>query len=619
MKILLSFLTSIFFVVGSFSADTALNAAASSKESFEYAAAINKLSVVQFSSLSLEEKRFLARLYFLDGYDLKALEIFSHLESVVWQDLVYKGLCYEAVGKNDLAVEAYNTSLKSQENSIALYRLGKIYFHRNDFVVAAQFFTRTIALDKSIRLAYYYLGKCSLNIGNFVKAHTYLAQASNFYPQKNEPKKDEYLAHDKLGDNYFEDKKKEKENVRKNIRITAYSRDTTAPPLKVGIAKSVKEVTFKCGEPFSITDGKNSFYAKPGDLYVIAFQEGHLVLRDYLRKKVLRIFKGPVDIKAKRYPFYVLDITFGAGNFWHRQLDGLFRGDLRLLPSGDTVTLVNVVSVEDYLCGVLPSEIMPGSPSQALAAQAVAARTIALKSFGRHQKEGYDVCSEVHCQAYGGMLVERPATTAAVKDTRGMVLLYKNKLADAFYHANCGGCLRDDAFGAKNGCLLIKRDSDSGAFCPTAYELDQWLFNTPQDTFSYTTRSSYRWQRIFDQEDFLFLFKEDIGALKNFNFSGRGPCGHYSLVAFDDTTTSVLLKNDLDIRNYFDGLRSSAFDFEVKYSADKKPQFLIFWGAGFGHGAGLSQDGAVKMGKLGRNYTDILKHYYPNAQVEKRY
>jgi SpoIID/LytB domain protein len=619
MKIILSLFTSLFLVIGSFAADARLDAAASSKESFEYTGAINKLGVVPFSSLSVEEKRFLARLYFLNGDDSKALEIFSNLEPVAWQDLVYKGLCYEAAGNNDLAVEAYNTSLKLQENSIALYRLGKIYFHRNDFAAAAQFFTRTIALDKSIRLAYYYMGKCSLSAGNFVKAHSYLAQASNFYPQKSEPRKEEYLAHDKLGDNYFEDKKKEKENVRKNIRISAYSRDMTAPLLRVGIAKSVKEATFKCGEAFLITDGNNSFHAKSETLYMIAFHEGHLVLKDYLHKKVLCTFKGLVDIKAKTYPFYVFDITFGAGNFWHRQLDGLFRGNLRLLPSSDTMTLVNVVSVEDYLCGVLPSEIMPASPAQALEAQAVAARTIALKSFDRHKKEGYDVCSEVHCQAYGGMLVERPGTTEAVQATRGMVLLYKNKLADAFYHANCGGCLRDDAFGAKNGCLLIKRDSDSSAFCLTAYALDQWFFDAPDDTFSYTKRSSYRWQRIFDQEDFLFLFKQDIGTLNNISFSGRGTCGHYSLITFDTAGRNVTLKNDLDIRNYFDGLRSSAFDFEVKYSADKKPQFLIFWGAGFGHGAGLSQDGAVKMGKLGRSYTDILKHYYPNAQVEKRY
>ena len=619
MKIFFSLLSILFFTFGSFAADIPLNMAASLKESFEYTAAINKLKVTEFAALPSTEKRFLARLYFLNGDDLKALEIFSHLRPLVWQDLVYKGLCCEAMGKDDMAVEAYSASLKLQESSIALYRLAKIYFHRNDFTLAAQFFTRTIALDKSIRLAYYYLGKCNLSAGNFVKAHSYLAQASNFYPQKNEPKQDEYLAHDKLGEDYFENKKKEKENVRKNIRIEAYSRDVTAPLLKVGIAKNIKEATFKCGEAFLITDGKNSFRAEPGDLYAITFQEGYFILKDYLRKKVLLKLEGAVDIKAKTYPFYVLDIVSGVGTFWHRQLDGFFRGDLRLLPSSESATLVNIVSVEDYLYGVLPSEIMPGSPPEALKAQAVAARTIALKSFGRHKKEGYDVCSEVHCQAYGGMLVERPGTTAAVKGTRGMVLLYKNNLAEAFYHANCGGCLRDDAFGAKNGCLLIKRDSDSGAFCPTAYELDQWFFDAPQDTFSYTTRSSYRWQRIIDQEDFLFLFKQDIGTLKNFNLFGRGPCGHYSSIAFDDAGGSIALKSDLDIRNYFDGLRSSAFDLEIKYANDKKPQFLIFWGAGFGHGAGLSQDGAVKMGKLGRKYTDILKHYYPNAQIEKRY
>ena len=608
-----------FAAIGLFPADTTLDQAAAFKESFYYSDAINKFSTENVNVLPIDQKRFLARLYFLNGDDKKALETFSVLEAPIWQDLDYKGLCYEALGQNEMAVSAYMGSLKLKENSIASYRLGKIYFHRNDFAQAAQFFARTIAIDKSIHLAYYYLGKCQFSAGNFLKAHNAFAQATNFYPQKSDPKKEEYLAHDKLGQDYFDDKKKQKESKRQNFHARAYSRDMAAPAIRVGVAKSVKEVTFKCGENFLITDGKVSFNAKSEQLYTVSFQDNQFILKNYKQTPVLRTFFGTVKIRAKTYPFYVLDITVGAGNFWHRQLDGSFRGDLALIPAGATMTLVNVLSIEDYLCGVLPSEIVPDGPAEALKAQAVAARTIALSSLNRHKKEGFDVCSEVHCQAYGGMLAERQATTAAVVDTRGMILLYKKKPADAFYHANCGGCLRDDPFGARSECLTPKRDSDDPAFSPGPYGFDQWFFTAPQDTFSYTNTSNYRWQRIIDREDFSFLFTQDITSVKDFNLLGRGPCGQYSVIDFTTSAGQITLKKDLDIRNYFDGLRSAAFDLEVKYSADKKPQFLIFWGAGFGHGAGLSQDGAVKMGKLGRTYTDILKHYYPLAKIEKRY
>jgi SpoIID/LytB domain protein len=75
----------------------------------------------------------------------------------------------------------------------------------------------------------------------------------------------------------------------------------------------------------------------------------------------------------------------------------------------------------------------------------------------------------------------------------------------------------------------------------------------------------------------------------------------------------------LDIRNYFDGLRSSSFELEIKHSADNKTQLLILWGAGFGHGMGLSQDGAVSMGEQGFDYKKILKHYYSLAEIKKAY
>jgi len=381
----------------------------------------------------------------------------------------------------------------------------------------------------------------------------------------------------------------------------------------------LEAIVFKSGENFTAGDGEVSFTGKPEHFYTVVPDGKRLALKDYAGGAVLRRFKAPLSVKGKTYPFYIFDITYGAGNFWHKQLDGLFRGDLEILLSPAGMTLVNDLSVEDYLYGVLPAEISPSSAPEALKAQAVAARTIAVKSIGRHKKEGFDVCAQVHCQVYGGMLAERASTTMAAQDTRGEILVYKNKPIEAFYHSNCGGCLRDNVFNSRQEFLKSKRDSADEALSFTPASEDDWFLNSPRDTFSYNDKSNYRWQRVFDAEDFAFLFARRLSLTEKFVLSDKGACGHYGRVEIDYPGDNAVLSKDLDIRDYFDGLRSSAFKLEVKLSPEHKPKFLIFWGAGFGHGAGLSQEGAARMGQLGYDYRAILKHYYGEADIEKQY
>ncbi|RLI52770.1 MAG: hypothetical protein DRO93_14540 [Candidatus Thorarchaeota archaeon] len=84
----------------------------------------------------------------------------------------------------------------------------------------------------------------------------------------------------------------------------------------------------------------------------------------------------------------------------------------------------------------------------------------------------------------------------------------------------------------------------------------------------------------------------------------------------------TVLTGDLKIRRFFDNLKSSAFIVEVKYTKDGKsivPGLILLWGAGFGHGEGMCQQGAAAMAKDGYNYKEILKHYYNNIGIEKLY
>ncbi|HEX4965853.1 MAG TPA: SpoIID/LytB domain-containing protein [Thermoanaerobaculia bacterium] len=109
------------------------------------------------------------------------------------------------------------------------------------------------------------------------------------------------------------------------------------------------------------------------------------------------------------------------------------------------LNLINELPVEDYLRGVVPSEMGPELYRQleALKAQAVAARTYTLRNMGEFSREGYDICATPRCQVYGGMQVEHPLSDRAVSETAGQVLLYKGELVDALYSSTCGGHTED--------------------------------------------------------------------------------------------------------------------------------------------------------------------------------
>jgi stage II sporulation protein D len=122
--------------------------------------------------------------------------------------------------------------------------------------------------------------------------------------------------------------------------------------------------------------------------------------------------------------------------------DATYRGRLalRATPRG-TLHVINRVGLEDYLKGVVPAEMGPRvyDEAEALKAQAVAARSYAVKHRGQFAAEGYDLCATPRCQVYSGASAESPLSTRAVEETAGEVLLWKGAVADALFTSTCGG------------------------------------------------------------------------------------------------------------------------------------------------------------------------------------
>ncbi len=118
------------------------------------------------------------------------------------------------------------------------------------------------------------------------------------------------------------------------------------------------------------------------------------------------------------------------------------RGEIEVFVDGrEALTVALEIDVEDYLRGVVPAELGPEAyPAlEAQQAQAIAARTYALRMLGRHAPDAFDLCAGPHCQVYGGTTLEQPLSDAAVAATRGRVVVFGNELAETYFSSTCGG------------------------------------------------------------------------------------------------------------------------------------------------------------------------------------
>ncbi len=182
--------------------------------------------------------------------------------------------------------------------------------------------------------------------------------------------------------------------------------------------------------------------------------KGKLVALGYDQTWIHQMIIPPAT-KAQLELLTPAEQTFGVYDdaiFLKSQEDGkyvgvagkLYRRDLEIrLGSDGLITVVNKLPLDEYVYGVVPAEIGSNAPLEAQKAQAVAARTETLAKLGRHNPDGFDLCSEVHCQAYGGLSREAAPTNKSVDETKGEVITSSGRLASTVYHACCGGFLED--------------------------------------------------------------------------------------------------------------------------------------------------------------------------------
>lgn len=349
-------------------------------------------------------------------------------------------------------------------------------------------------------------------------------------------------------------------------------------------------------------------------------------------------------------------VTFGSSKY---------RGGIMFNVSSGSLTIINLLPIEQYLYGVINGELSKSYPAEALKAQAVAARSYAVCKLGNHNSYGFDLCSTTHCQVYKGYNDEYPETISAVDQTKGETIKYNGDTVAAFFYKNSGGYTLDaqDVWGGSVGYLKAVKDE----YSPT-----------------------YAWSQAYTFADLSSKLSSagyNVGNVTNVSITKRNQSGAVDTIQFTGTGGTAVIQKD-KIRSVLGAtvIKSTMFSLSeagiiptttpdntskafavskaqssatelpdtvcvidkngVTNKIDKKSLYVhngkntslmiqssgntpvsntvesvsggnvTFVGVGYGHGAGLPQDSAVEMAKKDFTYKDILKYYYTDITID---
>jgi len=347
--------------------------------------------------------------------------------------------------------------------------------------------------------------------------------------------------------------------------------------VRVGLLLGQESLTVACAGPFELIDVESGRRE--------TLEAGRLTAR---------AATGGLELEGVAYGALVRLIPRSA----YFQIGGRpYRGLIELRrTSAGRVTAINELDLEEYLYGVVRSEMDPRWPSEALRAQAIAARSLAVNSAGRFAAEGYDVRATTDSQVYGGVAAEDARTTGAVDATRGLVLLHNGRPAFAAYHADSGGATESSEY-------------VWGSVSPH-------LRGVP-DPFS-RDAPGHEW-----------TLRLDLAAIEaRLQRAGRPMTGLHRLEVASTSPSGRVMVLRLASASGASEIRGTEFRTAVGTSVLRSTLFSVrsspgegsveFAGRGFGHGVGMSQWGARGMALAGRDYTAILKHFYTGVAIAAR-
>lgn len=330
-----------------------------------------------------------------------------------------------------------------------------------------------------------------------------------------------------------------------------------------------------------------------------------------------------------------------------------YRGRIEIGRYGkNTLTAVNIVPLEEYLYGVVPSEMPSTWHIEALKAQAVCSRSYALMQAGfagaSNAKKGYKIVDTVSSQVYKGYLAESIAANRAVDATKGEMVCYDNKVVSSYFFSTSGGSTEASRevwaadvpylqsvsdFYEQNAGRQVWQELYTLATIKKALAGQGINFDEVEDLRVSAYSDTYRAKalNILGKNRSLTLQGTTIRTVLNLNST------KFKIVRKGDTPDEVAVLSADGVTNgrisnmYLasaEGISKASASLEqyIVQSADNlfnyprnAPQSedeLLFAGMGYGHGVGLSQYGAKGMAEAGYSYKDIIEYYFTGAYVK---
>jgi stage II sporulation protein D len=388
---------------------------------------------------------------------------------------------------------------------------------------------------------------------------------------------------------------------------------TGVPVARILLARDAASVALSADGPFRVS------YSERGSSSDVLSRGGKVRVRWDEGNRVLVLLPGAESPVEHTLPLHIAG-TEGRAAI---SVDGKpYRGKIDLVRGNGGMLIINAVDIESYLRGVVPAEIgyLEEKKMEAVKAQAVAARTYALKRLGTGKNKNYDLEATVADQVYKGKSAEQVLSDRAIVETAGVVAMHRGRLIDAYYSSTCGGrtaAIRDVWEKENASYLRGVRDCARGqseknqAYCRGSTYFE-WTVTWTGDELHRTLSRSL--PNVLGKSI-------DIGEIKDIRIRGSHRCGRVKTLEIRTTGGTYRVKGDrvrwvLRQPGNGNALWSAKFKIKVKRSRGRVSQ-VVATGQGFGHGVGMCQEGAIQMSREGIRYEDILKHYYPGIRLEK--
>ncbi|MEE1226988.1 MAG: SpoIID/LytB domain-containing protein [Bacteroidales bacterium] len=366
------------------------------------------------------------------------------------------------------------------------------------------------------------------------------------------------------------------------FNFTAFSQASSVENVRIRLFsdKNIEQVMFipSFGSYFLETEQGDKLKLSKTTKLIVKDLDGQLEIKinDTIYKKAKKINLTPSGLKS----FFQIK-PLNPQITERRYEDGL-----EITSKNKSLFIINVVKTDNYIAGVVQSETWGATTNiDFFKVQAICCRNYLMNNLEKHAEEGYNLCDGVHCQAYKTRANKKEVTEGAYKSKGEVIVDSQGNIIETLFHSNSGG--------------------------ETVNAKDVWGKDVPylvsvEDSFSVGGKH-YQWEKYIKLKDWLNYFRNKGLNIKDKEIED-------ALLTFSQESgrkTDIMGIPLTTIRKDFD-LKSTYFNVQ-KWGGEVK-----LTGKGYGHGVGMSQEGAIKMCEEGYEYWEVIEHYFKGVKVIKQ-